>query len=279
MRRHVVRRAVRGRTLLATAGALLLTACAQPAQTPTVAAGTAPAAPSHTSGPARPTGTATPSSAPSPTPSRTATPSLGMAARAAGDLRVRGRGALTGYDRDRFGYAWLDADRNGCDTRNDVLRRDLTRIILDPRTHGCVVLSGELRDPYSGAPIAFVRGGGVLVDIDHVVALANAWVSGANRWDVRERAALANDPLNLLAVDAGLNRSKGDGDAATWLPPAKGFRCAYVARQVAVKRKFDLSVTPAEHAALLRVLSRCPGQRLPPDSGAPLLVPFPVSDG
>ena len=185
---------------------------------------------------------------------------------------------MTGYDRDRFGPAWLDADRNGCDTRNDVLAAHLTHVVLEPGTHDCVVTTGDLADPYTGTVIHFVRGDGTLVDIDHVVALGNAWVTGAFKEPVRERAALANDPLNLLPVDASANRQKGDGDAATWLPANKAYRCRYVARQVAVKTKYDLWVTPPERAAIERVLDACPGQRLPPDSGAPVLAPVRVTD-
>ncbi len=193
-------------------------------------------------------------------------------------LPVKGRAPMTGYDRERFGPAWLDADRNGCDTRNDVLAAHLTQVVLEPGTHDCVVTSGDLADPYTGTGIHFVRGDGTLVDIDHVVALGNAWVTGAFKEPVRERAALANDPLNLLPVDASANRQKGDGDAATWLPANKSFRCSYVARQVAVKTKYDLWVTPSERAAIERVLGACPGQRLPADSGAPVLVPVRVTD-
>jgi hypothetical protein len=166
---------------------------------------------------------------------------------------------MTGYDRARFGQAWLDADRNGCDTRNDVLRRDLQSVVLKPGTNGCVVVSGVLADPYTGTSIDFVRGNGYSVDIDHVVALGNAWVSGAWRQDVRVRAALANDPLNLLAVDAGANRSKGASNAASWLPPNKPFRCEYVARQIAVKAKYHLSVTRPEKTQMARQLGTCLG--------------------
>lgn len=193
-------------------------------------------------------------------------------------LPVKGRAPMTGYDRDRFGPAWLDADRNGCDTRNDVLRAALSRLVIEAGTHGCVVVSGDLADPYTGSTIHFVRGDGTLVDIDHVVALGNAWATGAFREPIRERAALANDPLNLLPVDASANRQKGDGDAATWLPANKAYRCRYVARQVAVKTKYDLWVTPPERAAIERVLDACPGQRLPRDSGAPTLAPVRVTD-
>lgn len=202
----------------------------------------------------------------------------GSAIAALDRLPVKGRAPMTGYDRDRFGPAWLDADRNGCDTRNDVLRAALSHLEIEEGTHGCVVVSGDLDDPYTGSTIHFVRGDGTLVDIDHVVALGNAWATGAFREPIRERAALANDPLNLLPVDASANRQKGDGDAATWLPANKAYRCRYVARQVAVKTKYDLWVTPPEHAAIERVLDACPGQRLPTDSGAPVLVPVRVTD-
>ena len=174
-------------------------------------------------------------------------------------LPVKGRAPMTGYDRDRFGPAWLDADRNGCDTRSDVLAAHLTHVVLEPGTHDCVVTSGDLADPYTGSTIHFVRGDGTLVDIDHVVALGNAWATGAFREPIRQRAALANDPLNLLPVDASANRQKGDGDAATWLPANKAYRCRYVARQVAVKTKYDLWVTPPERAAIERVLEPAPG--------------------
>ena len=151
-------------------------------------------------------------------------------------------------------------------------------IIACPRNLDASVDSGERADPSTGTAVHFGRGDGARVDIDHVVALGNAWVTGAFTEPVRERAALANDPLNLLPVDSSTNRQKGDGDAATWLPPNARFRCRYVARQVAVKAKYDLWVTPPERAAITRVLDACPGQRLPADSGAPVLAPVRVTD-
>jgi hypothetical protein len=193
-------------------------------------------------------------------------------------LPIKGRAPRTGYDRDAFGPAWADADRNGCDTRNDMLARDLTHLTYEPGTHDCVVLSGILADPYTGTHVDFVRGDGSLVDIDHVVALGNAWVTGAFEWEIKKRAALANDPLNLLPVDASENRSKGDADAATWLPPNKAGRCEYVSRQVAVKGKYGLWVTPAEHDAIAAVLARCPDQEVPADSGASTIAPLNLSD-
>jgi hypothetical protein len=183
-------------------------------------------------------------------------------------LPVKGRAPKTGYDRERFGQAWSDVDRNGCDTRNDILRRDLDDVSLKQGTSGCVVLSGTLKDPYTGTTIEFLRGvdTSAEVQIDHVVALSDAWQKGAQQLAPARREKLANDPLNLLAVDGPTNGAKGDGDAATWLPPRKGFRCAYVARQVAVKARYDLWVTSAEKDAITRILQRCPSQKVPTSS-------------
>jgi hypothetical protein len=124
---------------------------------------------------------------------------------------------------------------------------------------------GLLHDPYTDTSVPFIRGALTSddVQIDHVVALSNAWQTGAQALDVYQRELIATDPLNLLAVNGPTNQSKGDGDAATWLPPAKGYRCAYVARQVAVKTRYKLWVTPAERDAIARVLTDCPAQALP----------------
>lgn len=196
----------------------------------------------------------------------------GSAADALAQLPVKGRAPKTGYSREQFGAAWSDVDGNGCDTRNDILRRDLTE--QSRASDGCTVLSGVLYpDPYTGTKIVFVRGKS-LVDIDHVVALGNAWVTGAARWTPAQRLAVANDPLNLLAVQASANRQKGDGDAATWLPSSKAYRCAYVARQVAVKAKYGLWLTAPEKTAMQTVLATCPGQGLPDGQN---VVPVPVN--
>lgn len=171
---------------------------------------------------------------------------------------------MTDYDRDLFAFKAVDHDRNGCDVRNDVLRRDLVDVVVRDGTQGCVVETGRLLDPYTGVDIEFVRGSGTSsqVQIDHVVALGNAWALGAQQWDEATRHRFGNDPLNLLAVDGPTNQSKGAGDAATWLPPQRGFRCTYVARQVSVKVAYDLRVTAAEQEAMQRVLERCPGEPL-----------------
>src|SRR3954462_9713629 len=186
-------------------------------------------------------------------------------------VEVKGRAPRTGYARDNFGSGWVDTDRNGCDTRNDVLARDLSNETFKPGTRNCVVLRGTLADPYSGRSIAFQRGQGTSddVQIDHVVALSDAWQKGAQAMDGGRRTAFANDPLNLLAVDGPLNMQKGDGDAATWLPPNRGYRCAYVARQVAVKAAYGLWVTRAEHDAIAGVLDGCPDETLPSGDAAP----------
>jgi hypothetical protein len=180
-------------------------------------------------------------------------------------LEVKGRAPKTGYSRDQFGPAWADVDHNGCDTRNDILARDLSGETFKPGTHDCVVLTGALADPYSGTNMQFVRGTTTSddVQIDHVVALSDAWQKGAQNWDGARRIAFANDPLNLLAVQGTLNMQKGDGDAATWLPPNRSYRCAYVARQVAVKVSYGLWVTQAEKNAMATILATCPGETLP----------------
>lgn len=195
-------------------------------------------------------------------------PATGDAAVALASLPVKGRAPRTGYTREQFGAAWSDVDRNGCDQRNDVLARDMTRETVKAGTRNCVVLTGTLEDPYTGRSIPFTRGQGTseAVQIDHVVALSDAWQKGAQKLTADTRRRLGNDPLNLLAVDGPTNQSKGDGDAATWLPAVKGYRCSYVARQVAVKAKYGLWVTAAEHDAIAGILTGCPGQRLPADS-------------
>ena len=178
---------------------------------------------------------------------------------------TKGRAAKTGYTRAQFGQTWADVDRNGCDTRNDILKRDLTGEIFKEKTRDCVVLSGTLVDPFSGELINFVRGNvsSMEVQIDHVVALSNAWQTGAFKLTIKERTAFANDPLNLLAVKGRLNSQKGDGDAATWLPPLKSFRCDYVSRQIAVKLKYKLWFTAPEKESMIRILKSCPEKALP----------------
>ena len=171
-------------------------------------------------------------------------------------IPVKGRAPKTGYGRNQFGPQWSDVDRNGCDTRNDILKRDLTAVVFREKTRDCVVERGVLQDRYSGQIIEFQRGEktSALVQIDHVVVLSNAWQTGIFQSTLKVRTNFANDPLNLMAVKGLLNSQKGDGDAATWLPPNKAFRCEYVTRQIQVKVKYGLWVTKAEKEAMNRIL-------------------------
>ncbi|MBF6094956.1 GmrSD restriction endonuclease domain-containing protein [Nocardia cyriacigeorgica] len=202
------------------------------------------------------------------TQTRAATPvqetasSQALAALAA--LPVKGRAPKTGYDRELFGQSWSDdvsvaGGHNGCDTRNDILNRDLTSTTHKAGTRNCVVLTGTLNDPYTGTVITFQRGQdtSTAVQIDHVVALSDAWQKGAQQLSADERQNFANDPRNLLAVDGPANQQKGDGDAATWLPANKDFRCQYVTIQIEVKAAYRLWITQAEKDAMARVLNSC----------------------
>src|SRR6478672_1378806 len=165
-------------------------------------------------------------------------------------LRVHAAGSMRGYDRDRFGPAWEDVDGDGCDTRDDILNRDLTAKRWDDSAH-CEVRRGVLRDAYTGRLIHFRRGveTSLAVQIDHMVALADAWRTGAARWRAGRRLAYANDPRVLIAVGGTANEQKSDDDASQWLPPNRRFRCQYVADQVMIKATYRLWVTPAERAA------------------------------
>lgn len=173
-------------------------------------------------------------------------------------LRVESPAPMTGYSRAKFGPAWSDVDDNGCDTRDDVLKRDLRSIAFKTGST-CVVQTGTLHDPYVGTVIHFVRGVGTstTVQIDHVVALGDAWQTGAATWTAARRLDYANDPSVLLAVDGPANEAKGDADAAHWLPARKSFDCRYVARQIAIKTKYDLWLTGPEHDAMSTLLAGC----------------------
>lgn len=177
-------------------------------------------------------------------------------------LAIKGRAPKTGYDRDLFSDGWGDIGE--CDARNYILRRDLKSITWrdSPR---CTVATGILNDPYTARKIYFVRGVSTssAVQIDHVVAVSDAWQKGAQQLSYSKRYAFYNDPLNLLAVDGPANMQKSDSDAASWLPPNRGYRCSYVSRQIAVKHKYKLWVTKAERDAMASVLKSCPNQLIP----------------
>lgn len=223
--------------------------------------------PANSAAPTQPTQTQpTPPETPeqNPTPATNQATTQPLAITILDTIPVKGRAAKTGYTRKQFGDGW--AKDGTCDMRNVILSRDLTTVTVGSN---CKVTSGTLQDPYSGKTIEFIRGENTsgAVEIDHVVALSNAWQTGAQQLTPDRRAAFANDPLELVAVGHDVNQAKGDGDAASWLPPNKPFRCQYVARQIAVKSKYELWVTPGENEAMRRVLGECPNQQLP----APLL--------
>lgn len=175
------------------------------------------------------------------------------------DIDIKGRAPKTGYEREKFSKGWKDPDHNGCDARNDILARDLENVKYKSASKPCVVLSGTFHDPYTNTTIKFVRGQktSTAVQIDHVVALSDAWQKGAQSWDQETRLEFANDPLNLMASDGPTNAAKGDKDAASWLPPNKNFRCEYVSRQTQVKAKYGAWMTKAEHDAIERILKTC----------------------
>jgi hypothetical protein len=203
-----------------------------------------------------------PSTTPPLAPSPSSTVSTASAAEALQDLRTLpvSDAYVPGYERATFGQAWADTDHNGCDTRNDVLRRDLVDVVTKPGTHGCVVLSGTLHDPYTGRTIAFHRGNtsSLAVQIDHRIPLAYAWQHGAASWTAAQRELFANDQAtNLVAVDGPANEEKSDSGPAKWMPPSADDGCAYAASFVAVATKWHLSIGSADNRALGRTLTTC----------------------
>ena len=172
-------------------------------------------------------------------------------------LEVKGRAPKKGYSREQFYSGWPTVD--GCSLRQRIIKRELgDSAVLD----GCNVIAGEFDEPYTGEHRVFASREEISkIQIDHVVALSDAWQKGAQYKDYEVRNAIATDPLNLLAVDGAANEQKSDGDAATWLPKNKKFRCQYVARQGSVKYKYGLWVTEAEKGAIMRILSNCPNER------------------
>ncbi|TFB90870.1 HNH endonuclease, partial [Cryobacterium algoricola] len=303
IRRFVGSLSIRSRVIGGVAGVLLVTlvaggvaAATRPGggQLADTSAASASATPASSSSVAKTTATATPAAAAftaeSPADPTSVTAASDAATVAITDtsvtntlavtllatLAVKGKAPKTGYDRvGDFGTAWLDVDRNGCDTRNDVLSRDLTSVV---KSGSCKVMTGTIVSPYTNATISFARGASTsaLVQIDHVVPLANAWQTGAQQLSQAQRVSLANDPLNLLAVDGRSNEQKSDGDTATWLPANKSYRCHYVARQISVKATYGLWVTQAERDAMTRILDTCPSEPALTSGFAPAPAPVAV---
>ena len=219
--------------------------------------------------PSSSTSSSTQSQTPTPSPQQSLSPSpeaptpvASPALSALASVAIKGRAPKTGYERDLFATDWDYSF--GCDTRNKILRRDFSEFVLRSGS-SCIIETGVLQDPYTGEAISFQRGVGTsnAVQIDHVVSLSDAWQKGAQQLTGDQRYAFYNDPLNLLAVSGPANSQKSDSDAASWLPANKGFRCAFVARQVAVKLSYNLWMTQAEFDTIANILSECPEQSLP----------------
>jgi hypothetical protein len=177
-------------------------------------------------------------------------------------VRPRPRGT-EGYVRAAFGSSWIDTDHNGCNQRDDVLLRDAVPHTTRVQQQGACdhdVLAGTWHDPYTGRTLTFTDLKDLhqaeAIQIDHVVPLAEAWVSGAKRWSRDRREAFANDLHELLAVDGPTNMSKGDGDPAAWRP-RQGYQCAYARRWITVKARYHLAVDPSERSALTQMLGFC----------------------
>lgn len=170
-------------------------------------------------------------------------------------VTTKGRGPKTGYDRKKFGYAWMDtADgvpfaRNGCDTRNDLLARDGKELKYRSGSD-CIVISMTLDDPYTGEKIEWRKEAAAKVQIDHVIPLSYSWQMGSSRWDEDKRKQIANDPLNLIPVDGPTNGSKSDSGPASWLPPNKEIRCSYAVRVAQVAIKYELPVTEPDKVTM-----------------------------
>lgn len=245
--------------VLAASAAIALTACSNPGDTiGTGGAGSSasPAAPgaAGSAGPAAPPLDNADGTAPGLAPI-TADAERAEARTLIDGVRTAGRGAKTGYEREQFGPAWTDSangvalGRNGCGTRDDILKRDGTGVRFKSGST-CVVTAMSLADPYTGKTIAFEKSKATAVQIDHVVALSAGWQMGAAQWPGDKRVQFANDPLNLLAVDGPTNSGKGDATPASWLPPNKAIRCAYAVRYAQVSLKYDLPVTDADKTAM-----------------------------
>lgn len=249
-------------TALSVAMFLSLSACSstvkpETAVTPPVASESASATP-VASEPVTPAETPVAPVEPAPAASGTALEALET-------LTVAPFSSTSKYQRANFGETWEDIDSNGCETREDILKRDIPNATIKGK---CDVRKGSFSDPYTGKTINFNaddgKGGGV--DIDHIIPLSLGWKTGASEWDAAKRLKFANDPLNLMASDSGENRKKGDKDASAYLPPNKAFHCEYVARQVSVRVKYGTWITPAEKSAIYTVLQSCPTQPLIADT-------------
>lgn len=261
--------------LAAITASLLLTGCGPTAPETPVEPLVTESASASMSASATPTDTENPTQAPAETKTATAQPEPSQAAQAGTAVAMLetlpvSDDQMSGYKRDLFDH-WTDPDGTGCDAREDTLAVHMVDVVAPD---GCKVQSGVLKDSYTGQTVQYIAGDGGGIDIDHVIALSAGWKTGMGNASETVREQFANDPLNLLPVDAGVNRAKGDKDASEWVPSTHDLGiveadCPYVARQIAVKEKYSLWVTSAEKAAMANVLSDCPNEPAPTDDTFP----------
>jgi len=171
-------------------------------------------------------------------------------------VRTAAAGSSTGYSRSQFGVAWTDSTtdtwgHDGCKTREEILHRDLRAVTFRAGTHDCVVLIGVLKEPYTASTISFTKAQPLTVQIDHVMPLAYDWAQGAAGWTKAKREQIANDPLNLLAVDGPSNGQKSASGPAEWMPPNPRVGCAYAVRFAMVSLKYKLPVQPQDKRKML----------------------------
>lgn len=221
--------------------------------TPTVSV--APEAPIETAEPEAPV------EVPAPAP---ADDVYGQAEAFVASLPVTSAAPSAKYQREpQFGRAWIDVDGNGCDTRNDILKRDM--VSFETFRGDCEVQTGILNDVYSGSTIDFVHtnafgkntGDSMTVQIDHVIPLNWAWQNGAEAWSQDTRILFANDPINLKAVEGKQNSSKSDKGPSAWMPAAGSYHCTYAVDFTSVLQKYELTIPAADQQALLGTLAGC----------------------
>lgn len=183
-----------------------------------------------------------------------------------------------GYTREAFGPAWKDIDRNGCDNRSDVMRRDMKIVQTKEGTHGCIVLIGQLYNVYTNKFFDYERVSNSGIEVDHIVSLNDGWETGMDAQPAL-RVQFANDPINLITTDRASNRNKSAKNAAEWLvPDSPEYRCPFVARQISIKKKYSLGVTDQERSAMLDALNNCDEQLLVTDEEAATPRAFPIGE-
>lgn len=156
------------------------------------------------------------------------------------------------YNRDEWKH-WSDFDLDCMNTRHEILKAQADGPIrFSP--DGCYVSMSTWHDPFSGK--TFTRASDL--DVDHIVPLKWAHDNGGYAWNRERKEEFANDPINLLAVDDGLNSQKRAQPPTAWMPPNHYFRCEYLDLWLKVLKKYDdLRMHPAEKRIFSRQLRAC----------------------